>query len=429
LPIYNRFKNSLENLAKSRLPKGSRVVKLANQFEESLKGLFIPGIFFEELGFRYFGPLDGHNLNLLVPTLKNIAVIKGPLLLHVVTKKGKGYLPAEDEPVRFHSTGPFDIGTGQSAAKVQAASHTFTDAFSNKLIELAKANKKIVAITAAMPEGTGLDKFRDLFPERFFDVGIAESHAVCFAAGLARNGLRPVVAIYSTFLQRAYDQIMEEVALQGLPVILAVDRSGIVGEDGVTHQGIFDLSFLRTVPNLTIMAPKDCAELAKMLEFAFTLDGPAVIRYPKASSMMPEASCAKIEPGKSEILKDGEDFTLIALGSMVAPSLEALALLEKEGFRGTLINARFVKPLDAGLFNQIDLKARPIFTIEEGIVNGGFGSAVSDCLNSPVVKLGLPCEFITHGKRNIILEKYGLTAEGIADKIKSVIKKGALNLK
>ncbi|MDD4895009.1 MAG: 1-deoxy-D-xylulose-5-phosphate synthase, partial [Candidatus Omnitrophica bacterium] len=260
LPIYNRFKSSLENFAKSRLPKGNRLIKIANKFEEGLKGLFVPGMFFEELGFRYFGPLDGHNLQTLIPRLKNILDIKGPLLIHVVTKKGKGYLHAENGPVKFHSTCPFEIDTGKAKAKGQRPK-TYTEAFSNKLVELAKEDTRITAITAAMPEGTGLDKFRDLYPDRFFDVGIAESHAVCFSAGLAREGLKPVVAVYSTFLQRAYDQIIECISLQGLGIILAVDRAGIVGEDGATHQGIFDIAFLRNIPSLVLMAPKDGQEL------------------------------------------------------------------------------------------------------------------------------------------------------------------------
>lgn len=289
LPIYNRFRNSLENFVKSRMPKGSRLIKIANKFEEGLKSLFIPGMLFEELGFRYFGPLDGHDLNLLIPTLKNILNIKGPILLHVITKKGKGYLPAEKDPVRFHGTGPFQIITGLSSPEESPPIQTYTDIFSQNLIELARDNKKIVAITAAMPEGTGLDKFRDLYPERFFDVGIAEAHAVCFASGLASQGFKPIVAIYSTFLQRAYDQIIEDIALQNAPVLLVIDRAGIAGEDGPTHQGIFDIVFLRTIPNFVIMAPKDAGELKAMLELALTLNKPTAIRYLSPSARL--AAC------------------------------------------------------------------------------------------------------------------------------------------
>lgn len=453
MPIYNRFRDSLDNFAKSRLPKGSRILKIANQFEEGLKGLFIPGMFFEELGFRYFGPVDGHNLNLLVSTLKNLMQIKGPRLLHIVTKKGKGYLPAENDPVKFHGTGSFEVATGAPLTK--STGSTYTELFSRKLVDLAGKNNKIIAITAAMPEGTGLDKFRDSYPERFFDVGIAEPHAVCFAAGLARQGFKPVVAIYSTFLQRAYDQILEDVALQNLGVIFAIDRAGIVGEDGVTHQGIFDISFLKTVPHLVIMAPADGKEMEEMLEFAVSLDKPVAIRYPKEKIPDPKPQIPpraehpvstgtryeanspaardpakfkflvrdKIELGKPVLLKEGKDFVLIALGSMVAPSLTALETLEKEGLSGTLINARFVKPLDTGLLESFTRQSSLVFTAEESIIEGGFGSAVAEALNIPVHKIGLPCEFIPHGAREILLDKYGLSAAGIAGKIREVIGK------
>ena len=420
LPIYNRFRTSLDNFVKSRLPKGGRLIKIANKFEEGLKGLFIPGILFEELGFRYFGPLDGHNIQSLIPTLKNILDIKGPALLHVITKKGKGYLPAENEPIRFHSAGPFEIATGRP--KVGGARpKTYTEVFSNKLIELAKKNKHIVAITAAMPEGTGLDKFRDLYPERFFDVGIAEGHAICFASGLARKGLKPVVAIYSTFLQRAYDQIIEEVALQNAPVVLCLDRAGIAGEDGATHQGVFDIAYLRNIPNLVIMAPQDGVELEVMLEFAIALDRPVALRYPRSVVPVPRYPTKPLEIGKAEVLREGKDFVLIALGSMVPASSGAIELLEKGGLKGTLVNARFVKPLDSNLFKAVTAQAKFIFSAEEGIIEGGFGSAVAEVIDRPVIKIGLPTEFIPHGSRDILLDKYGLTAEGIAKKINSVI--------
>jgi 1-deoxy-D-xylulose-5-phosphate synthase len=424
LPIYNRFKSSLENFAKTRLPKGTRLLKIANQFEEGLKGLFVPGIFFEELGFRYFGPIDGHNLQVLIPTLKNIISIKGPRLLHVVTRKGKGYAPAENEPVKFHGTPAFELNSGAALASSLSQDHSYTEVFSKKLIKLAADNQKIVAITAAMPEGTGLDAFRDAYPDRFFDVGIAEEHAVCFAAGLTRNGLKPIVAIYSTFLQRAYDQIIEDVALQELPVIFAVDRAGIVGEDGATHQGIFDISFLRTVPNLVLMAAKNGAELEAMLEFAVNSDKPIAIRYPR--DRIPDSRLkipsSKLELGRAEVLKEGKDFVIIALGSMVMPAFEAMGLLEKENLFGTLINARFVKPLDIELFKNISAKARFVFTVEEGISDGGFGSAVSDAINKPVIRIALPCGFIPHGKKEELLAKYSLDGAGIARCIREAIK-------
>ncbi|MDP2940803.1 MAG: 1-deoxy-D-xylulose-5-phosphate synthase [Candidatus Omnitrophota bacterium] len=423
LPIYNRFRGSLENFMKSRLPGQSRILKLTNKFEEGLKGLFIPGMLFEELGFRYFGPLDGHDLNLLIRTLKNILQLKGPLLLHVITKKGKGYPPAEKDPVRFHGTAAFERETGiavSSSSSRQA--RTYTEVFSEKLLALANADRRIIAITAAMPEGTGLDRFRNVYPERFFDVGIAEPHAVCFAAGLAKQGLRPVVAIYSTFLQRAYDQIIEEAALQNLPVVFALGRSGIAGEDGVTHQGIFDLAYLSGIPNLVIMSPKDARELEAMLEFCLTLDKPCAIRYPKGPCFagFPD-SFRPLELGKAEVIKEGKNFVVIALGSMLGPAQEAIELLAQDGLSGALINARFVKPLDTGLFRQLGEKFKFIFSAEEGIAQPGFGSLLAQAINQPMTNIGLPCEFVPHGKRELLLEKYGLTAQGIAEKIKSVI--------
>jgi 1-deoxy-D-xylulose-5-phosphate synthase len=423
LPIYNRFRSSFDNFLESRVPKGKRLKQIASKFEEGLKGLFIPGMLFEELGFRYFGPLDGHNLGILVPTLKNILGIKGPRLIHVVTKKGKGYTPAENDPIRFHGIGGFEIPTGKSTSKDAPGTKTYTQIFSEKLVDLAKTNEKIIAITAAMPEGTGLDKFRDLFPDRFFDVGIAEEHAVCFASGLAGAGLKPVVAIYSTFLQRAYDQIIEEAALQNCAVIFALDRAGIVGEDGVTHQGIFDIAFLRNIPNLVIMAPSDGSELERMLEFAVGLDKPVAIRYPKSVCPAAPLPGSPVELGKSEVLKEGKDFTIIALGSMVEVAYRAVEILNKEGLSATLINARFVKPLDSILLKNICAKARFIFTVEEGVLEGGFGSAVSEMLEKPIVRMGLPNQFIAHGKRDFLLEKYNLSKEGIASQIRMALKK------
>ena len=421
LPIYNRFRASFESFMKSRVPKGTRLVKIANKFEEGLKGLFIPGILFEELGFRYFGPLDGHNLSILIPTLKNILEIKGPRLLHVVTKKGKGYAPAEKDPVKFHGVGSFDIATGDLIQQKQKHLKTFTEVFGEKLVDLAKTDNKIVAITAAMAEGTGLDRFREMYPERFYDVGIAEEHAVCFAAGLAAGGCKPVIAIYSTFLQRAYDQIIEEVALQNLPVVIALDRAGIVGEDGVTHQGIFDVSFLRNIPNLLVMAAADAAELEQMLELALGCGRPAAIRYPKAQVPVSDLKGSDLEIGKASVLREGKDFVLIAVGSTVVPALAAAELLAKSNISGTLVNARFIKPLDCGLFKSLASRGAPVFTVEEGIVDGGFGSAVADEINAPVIKIGLPCQFIPHGKRDFWLEKFGLTGEGIAGKIRKTL--------
>ncbi len=421
LPIYNRFKGSLETFLKSRVPKGSRILKIANKFEEGLKGLFIPGMLFEELGFRYFGPFDGHNLAVLIPAFKNILAFKGPILVHVITKKGKGYAPAENDPVKFHSASSFEIATGKSL-KEEAA--TYTGIIRGKLVRMAKDDPKIMAITAAMPEGTGLDKFRDAYAERFFDVGIAEEHAVCFAAGLAKNGLKPVVAVYSTFLQRAYDQIIECVALQNLAVTFLLDRSGVVSDDGPTHQGVFDIAYLRNIPNLVLLAPKDGQELEAMLEFAVNLGQPTAIRYPKERIPTPNSQLPtkKIELGKAEILKEGGDILIIAYGSMVLPALAAGEILAGQGIlAATVVNARFAKPLDTILLRRLESKAKFIFTVEDGVVDGGFGSAVSEALKKPVIRLGLPDEFIPCGKREILLEKFGLTGKAIAANIKSII--------
>jgi len=425
LPIYNRFKDSLDKFVKSRIPKGSRLLKIANKFEEGLKGLFVPGIFFEELGFRYFGPFDGHNLSILIPTLKNIFNIKGPVLLHVITKKGKGYPPAENEPIRFHSASPFEVATGKGIPKAKGLLKTYTEVFSDKLIALACNDKRIIAITAAMPEGTGLDKFRDNFPDRLFDVGIAEPHALCFASGSSKAGLKPLVAIYSTFLQRAYDQILEDIALQKANVVFAIDRAGIVGEDGMTHQGIFDIAFLLNVPGMIVMAPKDKIEFEKMLEFAFSCKQPVSIRYPKAVCPFIDGGCADIELGKAQILKEGADYGLIAFGSMVEPSLEAARMLERENLAGTIVNARFAKPFDETLFEALARKVKFLFTAEEGIVDGGFGNSVARHIGTKITNIGLPCEFISCGKREFLLENYGLDSKGIAEKIKSVCLKNS----
>lgn len=424
LPAYNHFRGKVEKFLKNHTSRGSRLLKLISRFEEGLKGLFVPGMLFEELGFRYFGPIDGHDLHSLIPTLKNIIEIKGPRLLHVVTKKGKGCEFAEKNPVKFHGIGSFDIRTGEVEIKQsQPGLKSYTEVFKDKLVQLGQADKRILAITAAMPEGTGLDKFRDSFPERFFDVGIAEAHAVCFAAGLARQGFKPVVAVYSTFLQRAYDQIIQEVSLQGLPVIFAIDRAGIVGEDGVTHQGIFDIAYLRSIPNLVIMAPKDAGELEQMLEFAIGLDLPVAIRYPRANAALGTGQFVPLKLGKAQLIKEGADFTIIALGSVVSVAQEATEILSKEGLNGSLINARFAWPIDTELIKEVSAKTKFVFTIEEGIRDEGFGSAVAQELEQHVVRIGLPTEFIPHGLRKVLLEKYGLTASGIA----AVIRRGIKN--
>jgi 1-deoxy-D-xylulose-5-phosphate synthase len=431
-PIYNRFREALQNFVKMRIPLvGSRMLKLASKFEEVLKGLIIPGIFFEELGFRYFGPLDGHNLSLLIKTLRNIIPLKGPRILHIITKKGKGYRPAENFPVRFHSAVPFDVETGEPQIVVKNEDlHSYTEVFSKKVIELAKTDRRIVAITAAMPDGTGLYRFAEIFPERFFDVGIAEEHAICFAAGLAKAGFKPIVAIYSTFLQRAFDQLVEEVSLQNLPLVLAVDRAGIVGEDGVTHQGVFDIVYLKILPNLVVMAPKDITELEQMIDFAVKLDRPVAVRYPKERMRINRSlSHEEIRLAKAEVLRKGKDGAVFALGTMVYPAYEAAEELSKEGIELTVINVRFAKPLDGELIKQLSREIKAFITIEEGSLSGGLGEDIASRLLSTdkeqsfrILNLGLPKEFIPHGKRDQLLVKYKLDRDSLINSFRDFLK-------
>lgn len=423
MPIYNRIRKDLENLIK-RVPRlGTRLFFAAKRLEEGLKNLLVPGILFEELGFRYFGPIDGHSIEEIVPTLRNVLQLEGPVLIHALTVKGKGFPRAEEIPEKFHGVGSNALEQPKPKGK------SFTQVFSEKLICLAKRDKRVVAITAAMSEGTGLDKFAQQFPHRFYDVGMAEEHAVGFAAGLANSGLRPFVAIYSTFLQRAYDQIMHDVCLQNLPVTFCLDRAGLVGEDGATHQGIFDLSYLRHIPNLAIMAPKDGEELQQMLEFALSDMRPIAIRYPKGEP--PEGKdlfskgyqSPKIEYGRAEVLRQGKELAIIALGSMVYPSLEAAQLLSFQGLDCAVVNARFVKPLDEILIKRLCVKFKKLIVTEEAVAEGGFGSAVLEFLEKEKIedvrlaRIALPTSFISHAKREFLLERYGLTASGIANRI------------
>jgi len=421
-PIYNRVRGDLELVLK-RVPRfGSRLVDSAKKLEKSLKSLLVPGILFDELGFRYIGPIDGHNIPLLIETLNNIKTFKGPVLMHILTKKGKGYKFAEDNPTGFHSAKPFDIETGIWKSKnADKNRKTYTEVFGNTLLKLAQKDKKIVAVTAAMPDGTGLKEFAQKFPGRFFDVGMAEQHAVTFAAGLASKGLKPVVAIYSTFLQRAYDQILHDVCLQKLPVIFAIDRAGIVGGDGPTHNGVFDLSYLSTIPNMTIMAPKDECELKSMLSKAVEYDQPVSIRYPKdyvveSSSKEP----GSIEIGKGEIVRDGTDIAILAIGTMVYPALEAAEILEKKNISASVVNMRFVKPLDTELIEKMASQGKKIVTVEENTISGGFGVSVAknvETQNFASLHIGLPDEFIEQGPRHLLLKKYKLDGSGIAETI------------
>ncbi len=433
-PIYNRIRHDVENLLKGIPRFGFRALKAARRLEEGLKNLLVPGIFFEELGFRYFGPIDGHDINLIITTLRNVMNIPEPIILHFITKKGKGYPFAEKLPEKFHGVGSFDIATGKKIDKMREVQLppreilTHAKRFASKLIELAKDDPKIIAVTAAMPEGTGLEAFAKKFPERFFDVGMAEQHAVAFSAGLARAGFKPVVAIYSSFLQRAYDQIFHDVCLQGLDVVFAIDRAGLVGEDGPTHHGAFDIAYLRHLPGIVVMAPKDEEELAQMLEFALTHNGPVALRYPRGSKFVVSSEIletlplnSKIRLGEAEVLREGRQLAIIALGSMVYPSIEAAQILSQEGLDVGVVNARFVKPLDTEVIKKLTSQIKRLLIVEEGTALGGFGAAVLEFIESEnlsdihVKILGLPDKFVEHGARNLLLARYGLNASGIAE--------------
>ena len=436
-PLYNRLRKDFADRI-ARLPKGTGLVRLGHKVEESLKGLIVPGLLFEELGFRYVGPIDGHNMTELITTLRNVKRMKGPILLHVLTIKGKGYKPAERDPEWFHKTEPFDLDTGQpvevaspsvcsdGAAKRgrAVAPATFTDAFSEAIVECAEQDERIIGITAAMPEGTGLARFAERFPDRYFDVGMAEQHALGLSAGLARAGARPVVAIYSTFLQRAFDQIMHELCLQELPVVLAIDRGGLVGEDGPTHHGVFDLAYLRMFPQLTVMSPKDPDELKAMLRWAIEAPGPVAIRYSRGGVLgEPLGRCPRIIPGRAETLRQGSDLTIFALGSLLYPALGAAARLRQDGIDVGVVNARFVKPLDHVLLTQLATQTRALVTVEEAQIAGGFGSAVAEELDRmrvhhlPLFRVGLPDVFVEQGKRNQLLSLCQLDTDGLTQRI------------
>lgn len=424
-PAYSKVKQDIEYLLR-RIPAiGDSVAKSAERVKSSLKYLFVPGMLFEELGFTYIGPIDGHNLESVADVLETAKHMKGPVLIHTLTNKGMGYKPAEENAGKFHGIAPFCIDTGE--VLTCNASPTYTQVFGDTLVELADQNQDIVAITAAMPEGTGLKKFAKKFPNRFFDVGIAEPHASTIAAGLAANGKKPVVAIYSTFMQRAYDQLIHDIALQKLPVVFALDRAGVVGEDGATHQGVFDLSFLRHIPNLTVMAPKDEAELRQMLYTAINMDKPAVIRYPRGCGLgVPtNGTLSDIALGKAEELCTGTDVAIVAIGSMVAPSVEASAILKQHGINAGVVNARFAAPIDQEMLRKLAREVGVIVTVEDNVLAGGFGSAVLEAVNDSsfnwvkVLRLGYPDTFIEQGTRAQILEEHCLDAKGIAQKIRS----------
>ena len=403
------------------LPKiGDDVYQWAKRTEESLKTFTTPGMLFEAFNFEYFGPINGHKLNHLIDILNNVKYLKEPVLLHVTTQKGKGYAPAEENPVYFHGCGCFEVETG-NCIDPKSTVPSYTEVFGQAMIKLAEKDQRIVAVTAAMPEGTGLAKFAQAYPDRFFDVGIAEQHGVTFAAGMATEGLKPVVAIYSTFLQRAYDQIMHDVCLDGMPVVFAIDRGGIVGEDGSTHHGLFDLSYLRCLPNMVIMAPADENELQHMLATAIEHDGPTAIRYPRGS-----ATGASIDEvfkslpiGKGKLLESGDDILILAIGKSVGDALEARSTLKEKGISAAVVNCRFVKPLDIELISSLTAKIPRVITVEENALQGGFGSAVLEGLNDAGIsglqleRIGVADTFVEHGPQQLLRSLYGIDAAAI----------------
>jgi 1-deoxy-D-xylulose-5-phosphate synthase len=426
--FVNRFRGELKAFLQTLPGIGESMYKIAKQAEESFKGFLTPGLLFEELGFRYIGPIEGHRLDHLLETFSNVGKMDGPILVHVLTKKGKGYSPAESDPARFHGIGPFHIETGRPHEKGDAPP-TYSEVFGRTLVRLAERDTRIIAITAAMEDGTGLRGYATRFPERFFDIGIAEQHAVTFAAGLALEGFKPVVAIYSTFLQRAYDQVQQDVCLQNLPVIFALDRGGIVGSDGPTHHGLFDFSYLRQLPNMVVMAPKDENELQHMIKTAVGWKTPIAFRYPRGAGygVRMDREPRMLEMGKGETLLEGDDVLILAIGSTVYPSVEAAQGLLKGGIRASVINCRFLKPLDGELICTMAEKVGKVLTVEENVLDGGFGSAILELFQKNglswvnVKRMGIPDRFVEHGSQEALRGMYGINTEGIAKKARELI--------
>ena len=417
-PLYNKVGNEVEKML-LKLPKGDFALRAVKKLEESLKSLLVPGIIFEEMGIKYIGPIDGHDFNELITTFKNIKSFKKPVLIHVLTKKGRGYKYSEIEPELFHSASRFDLESGDFSKK----DRSYTEIFSKVLIDMAMVDPKVVAVTAAMPYGTGLAEFKNRFPDRFFDVGMAEQNAVTFAAALAKSGFKPFVAIYSTFIQRAYDQIMHDVALQNLPVKFCLDRAGVVGEDGPTHHGIFDIAFTKHLPNLVVMAPKDGWEFTMMLEWMKDLKSPSVIRYPKTA--VPDLSSLgykNIQLARSEILIEGEDIAIFGYGSTLDIAYRVSKKLEREDIKPYLVNLRFAKPLDCEMIIDIANRVDHIFVLEEGSSLGGIAESVAAVVANSnidvrVKSIGVADEFITNGARDILVNIIGLDEKSILDKI------------
>lgn len=426
--VYNRFKKEVESMLLSVPRLGPRLVKIARDMVDAMKTFMVPGLLFHELGFDYIGPINGHNLDTLVDTLTKIKENVSPTILHIVTKKGKGWSVAESAPIKYHGPTGYDPKTGVFYPKPPAPP-TYTSIFGKSMIRLAKEDPKIVAITAAMLEGTGLVEFSKELPDRCFDVGIAEQHAVTFAGGLATQGMKPVAAIYSTFLQRAYDQVVHDICLMDLPVTFAIDRAGIVGADGPTHHGLYDLAYLRALPNMIVMAPKDENELQHMLYTAINTPHPSAVRYPRGSGhgVKLDTQFQLMELGKGEILQDGGDCCILAIGNMVMPCQKAAQDLTREGLSTSVINARFIKPLDEDLITSLAMEKPYLVTVEEAALMGGFGSAVVELLegkgirNCKILRIGVPDRIIPHGSPGLLHAKYGLDSDGIYQRVRSFI--------
>ncbi len=425
------LRRELSNFLKSVPGVGDNIVNLVRKSEDSFITFFTPGMLFEAFKFKYIGPIQGHRLDRLLQTFKNTLHLEGPILVHVITTKGKGYEFAERNPAHYHGVGCFEVSTGSPPECKEPGPPSYTQVFGNTMVDLGKKDEKVFAITAAMPEGTGLSKFGETFPDRFLDAGIAEQHAVTFAAGLATEGFKPVVAIYSTFLQRAFDQIIHDVCLPNHHVVFCMDRGGLVGEDGPTHHGHFDITYLRSLPNMTLMAPKDENELRHMLYTALQHSGPVAIRYPRGTGTgVPMVEEFKTIPmGEAEVLREGKDLLIIALGTMVASAMEAAAVLGDEGISAEVVNCRFVKPLDKRLLDFAESIGK-VLVIEENIRQGGLGGAVLELFNDnglyhvPVKRLGLPDRFIEHGPASVLREKYGIDTSGILKEVRDLCKEG-----
>ena len=426
---YNKIKNDIEGWLKN-MEFGTDVLKAIRRLKGSVKYLMVPTSIFEELGFTYLGPVDGHDIHGLIEVLQAAKKIDGPVMVHVLTKKGKGYKPAEESPNKFHGTGPFEIATGKKITN-PAAPISYTEVFGKTITELADSDKKVVGLTAAMPDGTGLNIFAQAHPDRFFDVGIAEQHAVTAAAGMAAAGMKPVTAIYSTFMQRAYDSILHDICMQKLHVTMCLDRAGLVGDDGYTHHGVFDYAYLRSIPNMTIMAPKDENELRHMLKTALSFNGPISVRYPRGSGVGVDITepMHELPIGKAEVLREGKELCFWAIGSMVQSAVQAADKLKEQGIDAGVVNMRFAKPLDKELLIEHAKRYGKIVTLEEGVLAGGVGSEVLEILDDAgllqqcaVLRLGIPDEFVTHGDKKLLFRDLGLDTDAIVQKAVAFVK-------